>query len=71
MSTNLIASLRQQLPSIYGEHLPDEIRYCRADGQERGRRFISCFPALMHHIRFQAGGLVRLKCRKRPLRLEA
>ena len=34
MSTNLSASLRQQLPSIYGEHLPDEIRYCRADGQE-------------------------------------
>ena len=33
MSTNLIASLRQQLPSIYGEHLPDEIRYRRADGQ--------------------------------------
>ena len=31
MSTNLIASLRQQLPSIYGEHLPDEIRYRRAD----------------------------------------
>ena len=33
MSSNLIASLRQQLPSIYGEHLPDEIRYRRADGQ--------------------------------------
>ena len=34
MSTNLIASLRQQLPSIYGEHLPEEIRYRRADGQD-------------------------------------
>ena len=34
MSTNLIVSLRKQLPSIYGEHLPDEIRYRRADGQE-------------------------------------
>ena len=34
MSTNLIALLRQQLPSIYGEHLPDEIRYRRADGQD-------------------------------------
>jgi len=34
MSTNLIASLRKQLPSIYGEHLPDEIRYRRADGQD-------------------------------------
>ena len=34
MSTNLIASLRQQLPSIYGDHLPYEIRYRRADDQE-------------------------------------
>jgi hypothetical protein len=34
MSTNLIASLRQQLPSIYGDHLPGEIRYRRADGQD-------------------------------------
>lgn len=32
MSTSLIASLRKQLPSIYGEHLPDDIRYCGADG---------------------------------------
>lgn len=31
MSTSL-ASLRKQLPSIYGEHLPDEIRYRGADG---------------------------------------
>ena len=34
MSTNLIASLRQQLPSIYGEHLPDDIRYRDADGHD-------------------------------------
>ena len=34
MSTNLITSLRKQLPSIYGEHLLDEIRYRRADGQD-------------------------------------
>ncbi|MBY4833777.1 hypothetical protein [Burkholderia dolosa] len=34
MSTSLIASLRQQLPSVYGDHLPDEIRYRRTDGQE-------------------------------------
>lgn len=34
MSTHLIASLRQQPPSIHGEHLPDEIRYRRADGQD-------------------------------------
>ena len=34
MSTSLIASLRKQLPSIYGEHLPDDIRYPGADGQD-------------------------------------
>lgn len=34
MSTNLIQSLRKQLPSLYGEHLPDELRYRRADAQE-------------------------------------
>lgn len=34
MSTNLIALLCQQLPSIYGEHLPGEIQYRRADGQD-------------------------------------
>ena len=34
MSTNLIASLRKQLPSIYGEHLPDDIRYRDADGHD-------------------------------------
>ena len=34
MSTNLIASLRKQLPSIYGEHLPDDIRYRGADGHD-------------------------------------
>ena len=34
MSTNLIQSLREQLPSLYGEHLPDELRYRRANGQE-------------------------------------
>ena len=32
MSANLIASLRKQLPSLYAEHLPDELRYRRADG---------------------------------------
>ena len=32
MSTSPIASLRKQLPSIYGEHLPDDIRYRGADG---------------------------------------
>ena len=42
MSTNLIASLRQQLPSIYGEHLPDEIRYRRADGQDVPVRWRLC-----------------------------
>ena len=34
MSTSLIASLRKQLPSIYGEHLPDDIRYRDADGHD-------------------------------------
>lgn len=34
MSINFIASLRKQLPSIYGEHLPDDIRYCGADGHD-------------------------------------
>lgn len=34
MSKSLITSLRKQMPSLYGEHLPDEIRYHRADGQE-------------------------------------
>ena len=34
MSTNLIQSLRKQLPSHYAEHLPDELRYRCADGQE-------------------------------------
>jgi hypothetical protein len=34
MSTSLIASLRKQLPSIYGEHLPNEIRYRGADGHD-------------------------------------
>ena len=34
MSTNLIASLRKQLPSIYGEHLPDDISYRGADGHD-------------------------------------
>ena len=34
MSTNLIASLRKQLPSIYGEYLPDDIRYRDADGHD-------------------------------------
>ena len=34
MSTSLIASLRKQLPSIYGEHLPDDIRYRGADGHD-------------------------------------
>ena len=32
MSTSLIASLRQQLPSIYGDSLPTEIHYRNADG---------------------------------------
>ncbi|WP_045758570.1 hypothetical protein [Xanthomonas albilineans] len=30
---NLITSLRQKLFYVYGEHLPDEIHYHRADGQ--------------------------------------
>ena len=34
MSTSFIASLRQQLPSIYGEHLPDDISYRGADGHD-------------------------------------
>ena len=34
MRTSLIASLRKQLPSIYGEHLPDDIRYRDADGHD-------------------------------------
>lgn len=34
MSTSLIASLRKQLPSIYGDHLPDDIRYRDADGHD-------------------------------------
>ena len=34
MSTSLIALLRKQLPSIYGEHLPDEIRYRGTDGRD-------------------------------------
>ena len=32
MSANLIASLRKQLPSIYGESLPTDIHYRNADG---------------------------------------
>ena len=34
MSTSLIALLRKQLPSIYGEYLPDDIRYRDADGHD-------------------------------------
>ncbi|UXY16961.1 hypothetical protein N8I74_08115 [Chitiniphilus purpureus] len=34
MSTDLIALLRQLLPSIYSNHLPDEIRYRRADSHD-------------------------------------
>lgn len=34
MSTSFIVSLRKQLPSIYGEHLPNEIRYRGADGHD-------------------------------------
>ncbi|SCK61269.1 hypothetical protein VAR608DRAFT_7027 [Variovorax sp. HW608] len=34
MSTSLIALLRKQLPSIYGEHLPDDIRYRGTDGHD-------------------------------------
>ena len=34
MSNSLIASLRKRLPSIYGEHLPDDIRYRDADGHD-------------------------------------
>ena len=34
MSTSFIASLRKQLLSIYGEHLPDDIRYRDADGHD-------------------------------------
>lgn len=34
MSKNILSSLRKKLGSIYGEHLPDEIRYHRADGQQ-------------------------------------
>ena len=32
MSTSLIALLRKQLPSIFGESLPTEIHYRNADG---------------------------------------
>ena len=32
MSTSFIASLRKQLPSIYGDSLPTEIHYRNADG---------------------------------------
>ena len=32
MSTSLIALLRKQLPSIYGDSLPTEIHYRNADG---------------------------------------
>jgi hypothetical protein len=32
MSTSLIALLRKQLPSIFGESLPTEIHYRKADG---------------------------------------
>ncbi|AOS78325.1 MULTISPECIES: hypothetical protein [Hydrogenophaga] len=32
MSTSLIALLREQLPSIYGDSLPREIHYRNADG---------------------------------------
>ena len=32
MSTSLIALLRKQLPSIYGESLPTDIHYRNADG---------------------------------------
>ena len=32
MSTSLIALLRKQLPSIYGDPLPTEIHYRNADG---------------------------------------
>ena len=32
MSANLIALLRKQLPSIYGDSLPTEIHYRNADG---------------------------------------
>ena len=32
MSTSLIALLRKQLPSIYGESLPTEVHYRNADG---------------------------------------
>lgn len=34
MSKNILPSLRKQLGSLYGEHLPDQIRYHRADGQQ-------------------------------------
>lgn len=34
MSTSFIASLRKQLPPIYGEHLPDDIRYRDTDGRD-------------------------------------
>lgn len=34
MSTCLIASLRKQLPSLYLEHLPGELRYRGADGRD-------------------------------------
>ena len=32
MSTSLIASLRKQLPSIYGKSLPTDIHYRNAEG---------------------------------------
>ena len=32
MSANLIALLRKQLPSIYGDSLPTEVHYRNADG---------------------------------------
>ena len=32
MSTSLIALLRKQLPSIYGDSLPTEVHYRNADG---------------------------------------
>lgn len=34
MSTRLIASLRAQLSPLYGDHLPDDIRYRTAAGHD-------------------------------------
>ena len=34
MSTSIIALLRKRLPSIYGEHLHDDIRYRGVDGTD-------------------------------------